>query len=184
MDNTNDKKTVDLVLDDHRKFGEEQTEKALEDLRTYMDAKRSIDYKATENQQWWRLRHWSVIAGQTNEAEKAGIEVGSAWAINSLLNKHAAIMDSFPKPNVLPREADDENEAKLLTDILPAILDQNDYEAVFRQGVQKRFVRRAGNFGGAQKKRRSHHDGANTNCRRINKIGRRIHKFGSNTRNA
>lgn len=133
MDNTNDKKTVDLVLDDHRKFGEEQTLKALEDLRTYMDSKRSIDYKATENQQWWRLRHWSVIAGQTNEAAKAGIEVGSAWAINSLLNKHAAIMDSFPKPNVLPREADDENEAKLLTDILPAILDQNDYEAVFRQ---------------------------------------------------
>ena len=131
----NDKLEVDVVLDGHTKFGEEQTEKALTDLQVYMSAKRSIDDKATENQQWWRLRHWSTITRQTNEAQKAGIEVGSAWAVNSLLNKHAAIMDSFPKPNVLPREADDEMEAKLLTDILPAILDQNDYEHVFRQAA-------------------------------------------------
>ena len=126
-------RTVDLVLDDHKKFGEEQTQKALDDLKDYVDGKKSIDWKATANQQWWRLRHWSVIAGETNEAMKAGIDVGSAWAVNSLLNKHADIMDSFPKPNVLPREADDENEAKLLTDILPAILEQNDYEQIYRQ---------------------------------------------------
>lgn len=128
-----DKKTVDLVLDEHSKFGEEQTKKALADLQVYVDGKKTIDIKATENQQWWRLRHWSVIGGQTNEALKAGIEVGSAWAVNSLLNKHADIMDSFPKPNVLPREEDDEEEAKLLTDILPAILEQNDYEEVYRR---------------------------------------------------
>lgn len=128
-----DNKIVDLTLDEHRVFGEEQTEKALADLQTYVDGKKMIDIKATENQQWWRLRHWSVIGGETNEAQKAGIEVGSAWAINSLLNKHADIMDSFPKPNILPREADDEAEAKLLTDIVPAILEQNDYEEIFRR---------------------------------------------------
>ena len=130
-----DKKNVDLVYDGHTKFGKDQVNKALTDLDVYIDAKRVIDMKATENQQWWRLRHWSVIGGETNEAQKAGIEVGSAWAVNSLLNKHADIMDSFPKPNVLPREADDENEAKLLTDIVPAILEQNDYEEVFRRSA-------------------------------------------------
>ena len=130
-----DTKNVDLVLDGHAKFGEDQTKKALTDLQEYVDGKRVIDMKATENQQWWRLRHWSVIGGETNEAQKAGIEVGSAWAVNSLLNKHADIMDGFPKPNVLPREADDEEEAKLLTDIVPAILEQNDYEEVFRQAA-------------------------------------------------
>lgn len=127
-----DNRIVDLTLDEHKKFGKEQTEKALTDLQKYVDGKKMIDIKATENQQWWRLRHWSVIGGQTNEAQKAGIEVGSAWAINSLLNKHADIMDSFPKPNVLPREADDETEAELLTEILPAVLEQNDYEEVYR----------------------------------------------------
>ena len=131
----NEDKTVDLTLDKHKKFGKDQTEKAFDDLQVYVDSKKMIDLKATENQQWWRLRHWSVIGGETNEAIKAGIEVGSAWAVNSLLNKHADIMDSFPKPNVLPREADDEEEAKLLTDIVPAILEQNDYEEVFRRSA-------------------------------------------------
>lgn len=130
-----DKRDVDLVLDDHRKFGKEQTRKAMADLETYVSGKKMVDMKATENQQWWRLRHWSVIGGETNEAAKAGIEVGSAWAFNSLMNKHAAIMDNFPKPNVLPREADDEVEAQLLTDIIPAILEQNDYEEVYRRGA-------------------------------------------------
>ena len=130
-----DKKIVDLVLDGHSKFGKEQTEKALADLQVYVDAKKAIDNKATENQQWWRLRHWSVIGGETNEAQKAGLDVGSAWTVNSLLNKHADIMDSFPKPNILPREADDEEEARLLTDIVPAILEQNDYEEVFRRSA-------------------------------------------------
>ena len=130
-----DKKNVDLVLDGHSKFGEEQTKKALEDLEVYVNGKYAIDAKATDNQQWWRMRHWSVIGGETNEAQKAGIDVGSAWAVNSLLNKHADIMDSFPKPNILPREADDEEEARLLTDIVPAILEQNDYEEVFRRSA-------------------------------------------------
>ena len=133
--NNEDKKTVDLVFDGHRKFGEDQIAKALTDLDVYIDSKKMVDLKATENQQWWRLRHWSVIGGETNEAKRVGIDVGSAWAFNSLMNKHAAIMDSFPKPNVLPREADDEIEAKLLTDIVPAILEQNDYEEIFRQGA-------------------------------------------------
>lgn len=129
-----DKKNVDLVLDQHKKFGKEQTEKALWDLEVYMGAKTNVDSVATANQEWFKLRHWNVIAGETNEAAKAGIEVGSAWTMNSLLNKHADIMDNFPKPNVLPREADDESEAKILTEILPALLEQTDYEAVYRQG--------------------------------------------------
>lgn len=130
-----DKRVVDLTLDDHRKFGDEQTKKALSDLKDYVDGKKMVDIKATENQQWWRLRHWSVIGGETNEAIRAGIEVGSAWAFNSLMNKHAAIMDSFPKPNILPRESDDEQEAKILTEVIPAILEQNDYEQIYRQGA-------------------------------------------------
>lgn len=113
-------------------FGQDEVEKALEDLRKYTEGKASIDAKATENQEWWRLRHWSVLA-DTNEGTKAAKEVGSAWAVNSLLNRHADIMDSFPKPNILPREADDEVEAKLLTSIVPVILEYNDYEQIYRQ---------------------------------------------------
>ena len=107
-------------------------QQALADLREYSAGKASIDAKATENQEWWRLRHWNVLAEQ-NEGKKVNIDAGSAWAINSLLNRHADIMDSFPKPNILPREPDDEIEAKLLSSVVPVVLEQNDYEARYRQ---------------------------------------------------
>jgi len=113
------------------KFDSLAAAKAQELLQSYRQGKTSVDLKATENQQWWRLRHWDAIA-ETNEGKKAGVSVGSAWTVNSLLNKHADIMDSFPKPNILPREAVDEQEAQILTNIVPVILDQNDYEEVYR----------------------------------------------------
>ena len=128
--NQDDTQRNSFIYDD-RKFGELQVEQALEDLLKYVGGKTAVDAQATENQEWWRLRHWSVLAEQ-NEGVRAGVHVGSAWAVNSLLNKHADIMDSFPKPNILPREADDEREAQLLTDIIPTILEQNDYEQVYR----------------------------------------------------
>ena len=87
---------------------------ALEELEKYVAGKVSVDEKATANQEWWRLRHLSLDPDRA-EADRM-IRSTSAWAVNSILNKHADIMDSFPKPNVLPREADDEAEAKILTD--------------------------------------------------------------------
>ena len=120
----------DFVYFDVKKFGEEQVEIALEDMRDYFAGKASIDAKATANEEWWRIRHWGML-NDNNEGLKEGVSVGSAWLFNSLANKHADVMDSFPKPNILPREADDEGEAKILTSILPVILEENDYEQVY-----------------------------------------------------
>ena len=120
----------DFVLGEARKFGKEQVELALSDMRDYFAGKASIDAKATANEEWWRVRHWGVLA-DNNEGLKAGVSVGSAWLFNSLANKHADVMASFPKPNILPREADDEGEAKILTSIVPVILEENDYEQVY-----------------------------------------------------
>ena len=111
-------------------FTPDKVSEVLQILREYKDGKTSVDMKATENQEWWRLRHWNVIQGKT-EAGKAKVEVGSAWAVNSILNKHADLMDSFPKANVLAREADDEEEAQILSKILPAIEEHTDAEQVY-----------------------------------------------------
>lgn len=125
-----DNQTKNIVLE-NKAFGKDQVKRALADLDAYVGAKTFIDEKATVNQEWWRQRHWNVIA-ERNAGVEAHTAVGSAWLINSLLNKHADIMDSFPKPNVLPREADDEEEAKALSSVIPTILEQNDYEEVYR----------------------------------------------------
>ena len=123
--------TKDFTLET-RAFNEKDVKRALADLDEYVAAKWYIDKKATENQQWWKQRHWSVIT-ERNAGVQAKQSVGSAWLINSLLNKHADIMDSFPKPNILPREANDEQEAESLTSVVPTILEQNDYEGVYRR---------------------------------------------------
>lgn len=111
-------------------FTPDKVSEVLQILHEYKDGKTTVDMKATENQEWWRLRHWNVIQGKT-EASKAKVEVGSAWAVNSILNKHADFMDSFPKANVLAREADDEEEAQILSKILPAIEEHTDAEQVY-----------------------------------------------------
>lgn len=119
-----DLKTKAVVWDDNK------VEEVLAILQEYKRGKASIDQKATDNQEWWRLRHWDVISG-TNEGTKDGQDVGSAWAVNSILNKHADIMDSFPKPNVMPREADDEEEAAMLSKILPTLEEWNNAEEAY-----------------------------------------------------
>ena len=117
-------------------FTQEDVDIALSDLRKYVAGKYSIDNKATQNQEWWRLRHLAYVDPdgdkKSNEDQDKERRSTSAWAVNSILNKHADIMDSLPKPNILPREADDEAEAQILTSIAPVILEQNDYEQVYR----------------------------------------------------
>lgn len=128
------KEITDEKLYGNLPFGEREAKRAMATFMKYVEGKQSIDAKATSNQRWWRLRHWDDISKETNEGKKTDPEreVGSAWLVNSLLNKHADIMDSFPKPNVLPREEDDQDEAKTLSSIIPVILEHNDYEQVYR----------------------------------------------------
>ena len=109
-------------------FDQQDADDAIETLKEYKRGKTSIDQKATENQEWWRLRHWRMLHGKSEVSTR---DVGSAWTFNSIINKHADIMDSFPKPNVLAREADDEEEARALSKILPVVLEENDYENVY-----------------------------------------------------
>lgn len=111
-------------------IGEKEVLDAFERLKEYQNSKAFIDNKATSNQEWWRLRHWSQM--QKKDQSKADDEKPtSAWLFNSIINKHADIMDNFPKPNVLPREREDEAEAKQLSNIIPVMLERNNYEDVY-----------------------------------------------------
>ncbi|MFR6561699.1 MAG: hypothetical protein ACLUR5_06690 [Eubacterium ventriosum] len=40
-------------------------------------------------------------------------------------------MDAYPEPNVLPREEGDKAEAKMLSSIIPVILEQNGFYKVY-----------------------------------------------------
>lgn len=96
----------------------------------YAKGKKSLDEKATANQKWWRGRHWSEIKKDNKSLEDAE-KPTSAWLFNSIINKHADMMDNFPKPNVLPRSRDSQFDAEKLGKIVPVVLEQNGYQTTY-----------------------------------------------------
>ena len=102
--------------------------KAADTLKKYKDGKRKLEERIVEEEQWWKLRHWDVVR---NGAKQERPEPTSAWMFNSISAKHADLMDNFPEPNVLPRERNDEESAKMLSSILPVIYEKNNYEETY-----------------------------------------------------
>lgn len=116
-------------------IGTKEVAKAVEVLKKYKDGKTNLEKTIVENEKWYRLRHWDVFKGTTNNGKrKPGDErpePASAWLFNSLSNKHADAMDNYPEPNVLPREEGDKKDAEMLSSIIPAILERNDFESTY-----------------------------------------------------
>lgn len=111
------------------KIDKKAIKKAVETLKKYKDGKTKLEKRITEEEQWWKLRHWDVINnGQSNKDRP---EPTSAWLFNSITAKHADLMDNFPEPNVLPRERADEKDADTLSSILPVVFERNNYEQTY-----------------------------------------------------
>ncbi|MBQ8236401.1 MAG: hypothetical protein IJZ37_06950 [Clostridia bacterium] len=107
-------------------IGREQVQKATQTLLDYKRGKSNLDRKIVENEKWYKLRHWECM-----RAEDDPVKPASAWLFNCLANKHADAMDNYPSCNVLPREEFDKGEAKLLSSIIPVILDQAGFERTY-----------------------------------------------------
>lgn len=101
---------------------------AHETLQKYMAGKQELDKRIIDNEDWWKLQHWRNF--HQNELDRKE-QSTSAWLFNSIANKHADAMDSYPVPAVLPRSLDDEGTAKTLSSILPAIFDNCDFEQIY-----------------------------------------------------
>lgn len=108
-------------------IGTEQIRAASETLKKYKQGKQNLEQRIIENEQWFKLRHWDSI--QTTS--KSEVKPTSAWLFNCIANKHAVAMDNYPSPNILPREAADKQEAKMLSAIIPVVLDQTEFEEVY-----------------------------------------------------
>lgn len=106
-------------------IGTDQIRAAAETLKKYKQGKQNLEQRIIENEQWWKLRHWDSLDTSSE------VKPTSAWVFNSIANKHAVAMDNFPSPNILPREESDKQEAKMLSSIIPVILDQTDFEEVY-----------------------------------------------------
>ena len=108
--------------------GEAQVAEAIQTLQRYKAGKAALDKRIVDNELWFRMGHWK---NYQNPMMPGKAQPSSGWLFNSIANKHADAMDNYPEPNVLPREADDEDTARALSSVLPVVLEQADYEQVY-----------------------------------------------------
>lgn len=113
------------------KIGRAQVLAAAAVLRKYKEGKAVLDKKIVSNEQWWKMRHWGEIGYEPDETRP---QPASAWLFNSIANKHADAMDNIPEPSVLPREQGDEECARQLSLLLPAVLERCGYEKLYSDG--------------------------------------------------
>lgn len=109
-------------------IGENEVLKARSILEKYKESKSDLERRIIENDKWFKLRHWDVMHSKPSGPHTPAT---SAWLFNSLLNKHADAMDNYPEPNVLPREESDKDTAKVLSEVLPVVFEQNNYEQTY-----------------------------------------------------
>lgn len=111
-------------------------------LEKYKAGKSNLDNKLIKNEDWWKMRHFRDFKRMKYEKDpETGkiyakndhyrLKKQSAWLFNSIMNKHADIMDNYPEPAILPRSRDDEESSKTLTAVLPVILENCNFEAVY-----------------------------------------------------
>lgn len=129
-------------------IGKKQIREASEILSKYKGGKSNLDNRIIEDEEWWKLRHWEYIRRKTTtEKGLSTVEPSSAWLHNSIINKHADCMDNFPEPVVLPREPSDETSAKVLTEILPVVMEYNNYEQTYSDNSYEKIKHGTGVYG-------------------------------------
>lgn len=130
------------------KMGADQIKVWNDALRKYKSGKHNLELRIISNEQWYKMRHWE-------ELRKASREKGaptdpaptSGWLMNCIASKHADAMDSYPEPNLKPREQGDRAEAKMLSSIIPLVLEQDDFEATYDRVWWYKLISGTGAYG-------------------------------------
>jgi len=110
-----------------QKIGSDEIAKATETLRKYKEGKAMLEKKIIANEQFWKLRQWGQL-GPNKDLEQVK---STLWLWMCIQGRYSDVMDSFPTCNVKPRQKDDTGQAKMLSSIIPVVLEQNKYEDTY-----------------------------------------------------
>ena len=124
--------------------GVDELRRAREILRRYKDGKKMLEEKIVRNEKWFKMRHWDLLKTEETLDDP---KPASGWLFNCIISKHADFMDSYPSASILPREIGDQEEAQKLSSILPVVLEQNEFEAVYSEEVWYKLKHGTGVFG-------------------------------------
>jgi len=127
-----------------RRIGEEQVQRATKILQQYMSGKANLESRLVASEQWWKMRHWDWMDTKGNPDDP---RMPSAWLFNTIINKHADGIQSYPQPNIRPREESDKETAKTLSAIIPCVLEQNEFEETYSDVLWQKLKQGTGVYG-------------------------------------
>lgn len=112
-------------------IGAEQLKELTAILEKYKAGKSQTEKRILSSEQWWKLRNSTEEQKATNIGGDGGFKSVSGWLHNVIVSKHADAVEAYPEPNILPREESDRAEAKVLSAIIPCVLEHNKFEATY-----------------------------------------------------
>ena len=120
-------------------IGPEQLKKFTQILHKYKEGKTQTESRIVSSENWWKLRNSMEEKKESQIGGDGAFMSVSGWLHNVIVSKHADAMESFPEPNILPREEMDKEEAKRLSDIVPCILEQNQFEETYSDAMWQKI---------------------------------------------
>lgn len=120
------------------RIGKEEIARALKTLQEYKTRKRALEERVIESETWWKLRQWDVMDKAGNSGNPQDIRPRSAWLHNVIVGKHADAVEAYPEAMVLPREEGDQEQAQMLGQVIPVVLEQAEFEETYSRNMWKK----------------------------------------------
>ncbi len=109
----------------------ERINKAMQTLLEYKAGKDSVEKRIIHAQEWWKMHNWEEIERKRGTKGASTNKGSTGWLWNAIVGKHADAIDSYPEPVILPRMEDDKQEASMLSDIVPIVMEMNGFEETY-----------------------------------------------------
>ncbi len=103
-----------------------------EELRRFRRARAERENRVREEEKFFRLR---VAPKAHRNREGEVFAPSSAWLVNTVLQKHADMMEHMPTAACFAREPGDVEDAKALSAILPVVLERCEFESVYSDNM-------------------------------------------------
>ena len=109
-------------------------------LLDYMSKKSSVNKRIISAQEWWKLKNWQEIQAERGTQGSNPSKSNTGWLWNAIVGKHADMMDNYPEAVFLPREENDKAEAKRLSQIVPVVMEINDFEQTYNDVMWQKLI--------------------------------------------
>ena len=125
----------------------ERLNSATNTLLRYRGSKSSVNRRIVAAQEWWKMNNWEQIRQRYGQEGFSNNPKPSGWLWNSIVGKHADAIDSYPEPVILPRMADDQEEAKKLSAIIPVVMEMVQFESTYSDCAWQKMQEGTGAYG-------------------------------------